>query len=251
MANVALGSVPKAGKQIALTFDDGPSEAWTARYLEVLREYDTPATFFLIGQHSQAHPELVRLISSTAVKVPRTPGERPASVQVATSPTGGDHRPGPGPNHAQPADPQRDGRQVFMEIGAHSWSHQNLRKAGLAALTAELDQTSQLLRRLTQRPVTLFRPPGGNYSQSVISQANRQGETVVLWNVDPKDWMPSHAHADGLARHVLAHARPGSIILLHEGKPATLAALPAIIKGLRSRGYELVTVSELLAANPK
>lgn len=242
MAGLALGSVSQAGKKIALTFDDGPSEAWTAKYLEVLKEYQAPATFFLIGKHSQAHPELVRLIASTAVEVPWC---------AAAQPTVASSSPAPDQGNAKVLGSQIKSQRVFMEIGAHSWSHQNLRKASPSAIEAELSQTSQLLGRLMRRPVTLFRPPGGNYNQTLIARANQKGQTVVLWNIDPKDWMPSHAQAGHLARHVLAHARPGSIILLHEGKPATLAALPAIIKGLRSRGYELVTVSELLAANSK
>jgi hypothetical protein len=67
---------------------------------------------------------------------------------------------------------------------------------------------------------------------------------IVLWSVDPGDW---YARPEKIIDTVLANLQPGSIILLHEDKAGTLAALPTLIKGIRQRGYQLVTVSELLA----
>ncbi|MGB3932370.1 MAG: xylanase, partial [bacterium] len=70
------------------------------------------------------------------------------------------------------------------------------------------------------------------------------GQQLVLWNVDPRDW--DKASTREIVNRVMAQVRPGSIILLHEGHPNTIKALPQIIEKLRERGLEPVSVSELL-----
>jgi peptidoglycan/xylan/chitin deacetylase (PgdA/CDA1 family) len=55
---------PKRPGELALTFDDGPNPAWTPRLLEILASYDVRATFFMVGSHAQAEPELVRQIAA-------------------------------------------------------------------------------------------------------------------------------------------------------------------------------------------
>ncbi len=74
---------------------------------------------------------------------------------------------------------------------------------------------------------------------------------AVLWSVDPGDWRRPGPRA--IARSILSAARPGAIVELHDGggdRSQTLAALPAIVNGLRRRHYRLVTVSQLLALDP-
>jgi peptidoglycan-N-acetylglucosamine deacetylase len=66
----------------------------------------------------------------------------------------------------------------------------------------------------------------------------------VLWSVDPADWQPG-VTSDQLVHQVLAAARPGAIVLLHDGggnRSATVAGLPAIIDGLRRLGLTLTVV---------
>jgi peptidoglycan-N-acetylglucosamine deacetylase len=89
-----------------------------------------------------------------------------------------------------------------------------------------------------------FRPPGGAASTTVLATAQRLGEQTVLWSVDPADWQPG-VTADQLVWRVLAAARPGAIVLLHDGggnRSATVAALAAIIDGLRRLGLTLTVV---------
>ena len=93
----------------------------------------------------------------------------------------------------------------------------------------------------------LFRPPGGAVNAAVIAVAGRLGMTTVNWDVDPFDWRRPGSGA--VYANVVGAARPGSIILLHDGggpRGDTLAALPGIIDTLRARGYGFATVSELL-----
>jgi peptidoglycan/xylan/chitin deacetylase (PgdA/CDA1 family) len=84
-----------------------------------------------------------------------------------------------------------------------------------------------------------FRPPGGSWSGAVLDVAAAVGERIILWSVDAEDFagLPPR----GLARRVVREARPGSIILFHDGggsRAATVKALPRIITGLRNRGLE-------------
>ena len=74
----------------------------------------------------------------------------------------------------------------------------------------------------------LFRPPGGSYSTWMIHQAHQMGDRLVLWSVDPRDWQPGRT-ARQIVHIVLAHVRPGSIILLHDGggdRSATITRSP-------------------------
>jgi peptidoglycan/xylan/chitin deacetylase (PgdA/CDA1 family) len=74
-----------------------------------------------------------------------------------------------------------------------------------------------------------------------------RGWQVVVWSVDPRDY--AHPGAEEIARRVLAESHSGAIVLLHDGSPEgnesraqTVEALPAILEGLRDRGYRFVRV---------
>jgi peptidoglycan/xylan/chitin deacetylase (PgdA/CDA1 family) len=106
----------------------------------------------------------------------------------------------------------------------------------------------QVLSRLGARP-RLFRPPGGSTSPQLVRAAAALGQRVVLWSVDPAHWTLGSS-ARKITKRVLAAVRPGSIVILHDdgggNRTATLAALPAIVRGIRQRGLQLVA----LTANP-
>jgi peptidoglycan/xylan/chitin deacetylase (PgdA/CDA1 family) len=85
---------------------------------------------------------------------------------------------------------------------------------------------------------------GGAAPPAVVAAAQEFGDRTVLWSVDPADWQPG-VTANQLVQRVLAAARPGAIVLLHDGggdRSATVAALPAIIDGLRRLGLTLTVV---------
>ena len=76
------------------------------------------------------------------------------------------------------------------------------------------------------------------------------GRTTIFMDVEPESYREIAADSERIVQHVLEEVRPGSIILLHvmnEGRGKTMRAVPPIIRGLRDKGYDLVTVSELLA----
>jgi peptidoglycan/xylan/chitin deacetylase (PgdA/CDA1 family) len=76
--------------------------------------------------------------------------------------------------------------------------------------------------------------------------------TTVLWDVDTRDW--TNPGSEAIYSTAVNKAKPGSIILLHDGggyRGQTVSALPRIISTLRSRGYRFVTVSRLLGGRPR
>jgi len=99
---------------------------------------------------------------------------------------------------------------------------------------------NQLQERLGTKP-TYYRPPGGNLGPSVIATAKAQGQGVLLWTVDTKDFQKPPP--EEIVNRVMGQVQPGGVVLLHDGggdRGATLAALPVLIDRLRADGYELV-----------
>jgi peptidoglycan/xylan/chitin deacetylase (PgdA/CDA1 family) len=131
-----------------------------------------------------------------------------------------------------------------MAVGSHSYSHlQPFDRLPPARLRAEIVQGRRTLHPWRVRLVG-FRPPGGAAPPAVVAAAQEFGDRTVLWSVDPADWHPG-VTANQLVQRVLAAARPGAIVLLHDGggdRSATVAALPAIIDGLRRLGLTLTVV---------
>src|SRR5439155_12080006 len=124
-----------------------------------------------------------------------------------------------------------------MEVENHSWDHPNsppFRDLPPKKIRDEIRRNRDELKSLGVRS-TLFRSPGGSYSDRMIRIAHNLGARMVLWSVDPRDWAPG-ASAKKIAKTVLANVRPGSIILMHDGggdRSATVQALPRIIRGIK------------------
>ena len=139
-------------------------------------------------------------------------------------------------------------RQRGVIVEDHSWSHPLTPPFGEqrpGVVRAQIDRARQTLISEGVHP-TLFRPPGGGWSDRVVAIASSRDCRVVLWSVDPRDWAPGRT-ARGIARSVLTHVEPGSIVIMHDGggdRTATARALPRIIRGIRRMGLRLVTVEE-------
>jgi peptidoglycan/xylan/chitin deacetylase (PgdA/CDA1 family) len=133
-----------------------------------------------------------------------------------------------------------------MDVGNHSYSHPYrppFDRQPHLRIRREIAQGRAVLTSLGHDP-TLFRPPGGTYSDYVLEAAGAVGERIVLWSVDPTDWEPGITWKQ-VARNVLGAVRPGSIVIMHDGggdRSATVRALPKIIRGIRKQGLRLVRV---------
>jgi peptidoglycan/xylan/chitin deacetylase (PgdA/CDA1 family) len=134
-------------------------------------------------------------------------------------------------------------------LGDHTFTHPYLTSTG--GVHAQLEGTIRAIRSRTGYTPCVFRPPYGAYDRSTVQIARSLGLATVLWNVDPSDY--AQPGADAIKRRVLAQVQPGSIIISHDGggpRGQTLAAYPSIIAALRSRGYRIVTIPELLGFHP-
>ena len=133
-------------------------------------------------------------------------------------------------------------------IGSHSNGHAQLSHLSYADIASRLaiDKAAWWsVARAT--PTPYFRPPYGDYDATVLDAAGDQGfRYTVIWDVDPNDW--TSPGSSTIAARVLGSARPGSIILLHV-RGQTAAALPTILSGLRSRGLQQSSLTELFRAN--
>ena len=154
------------------------------------------------------------------------------------------------------ADLQRNpemGRKIVAEghaLGNHTWSHERMIGRSLATVRREVEDTDRQIRLAGERGPIHFRAPYSHKFVLLPWYLHRTGRINVSWNVEPDGPAEIAATPEGIVRHVLDEARPGSIILLHPwyaSRETSRQALPGIIRGLHARGYELVTVPELLA----
>jgi len=130
------------------------------------------------------------------------------------------------------------------EVANHTYTHPNLAHLSNAEVLTELDQTREVIRRLTGQPAVLYRPPGGEFNRRIARAASKAGYRMVLWSVISHD-------VDGISpgmmrRRILGAAGDGGIILMHSGMQNTIVMLPDLIADLKSRGYQFVTMSTLL-----
>ncbi|MBV1689391.1 glycosyltransferase [Novosphingobium sp. G106] len=207
--------VQRAGhnrRLVALTFDDGPDTRWTPQILDILKRAKAPATFFVTGVNALGEPALLRRIIDEG-----------------------------------------------SELGNHSTTHADLDRLPEAAIQLELNTTQRLVESYTGRSMRLFRAPYlGDAEPSTQAElrsarvAADMGYLSVGLNVDPLDWTQTDARS--IVAKTVAQVESGNaqrstqIVLLHDSggdRSATIAALPEIIRELRARGYDFVTVSRL------
>lgn len=133
------------------------------------------------------------------------------------------------------------------EIGNHTYTHKKLSSLTGEEIAEEIGKCREVLLNNYSVKTTLLRPPEGMYSETVLTQSRAEEYDIILWSIDTRDW--AHTPSAKIAETVLGKARGGDIILMHDyvsGENQTLGALRLIIPELLERGFEFVTVSELL-----
>jgi peptidoglycan/xylan/chitin deacetylase (PgdA/CDA1 family) len=143
---------------------------------------------------------------------------------------------------------------VRMEIDeGHTVANHTMRHANMPALppaeaAEEIAACGRIIREITGETPRYFRPPGGQYDDNIVNLAAQQGYITVLWTDSARDYeRPGDLPIEN---RVLARVGNGAIILLHDGVYQTMDALPRIITRLKRDGYRLVTLDELIQANP-
>jgi peptidoglycan-N-acetylglucosamine deacetylase len=137
-----------------------------------------------------------------------------------------------------------------LEIATHSHHHRHLPTLTEEQIRGDLGSSVESLQRITGKSIRYFRPPYGDVDDRVVRIAGELGLTTVNFDLASGDADALHGTKDRLVRWLLHKARAGSIVVMHVNNPGfhTADALPEVIAGLKARGFELVTVGELLKA---
>jgi len=132
------------------------------------------------------------------------------------------------------------------EIGNHTYHHiQPLKSIPEWEVATEIIADGEVIKSITGVAPHLFRPPGGGFNEGIGTVATALGYTTIMWTDDPGDFDASISTAI-LTDRLLQRVRNGAVILLHDGGTHTLALLPNLITTLQHRGYQFVTVDELI-----
>lgn len=132
------------------------------------------------------------------------------------------------------------------EIGSHGHKHMNYSKLSDEEIRTQITTADTILKQATGQTPNLIRLPNGDFDKRVLRIANELNYKVIQWDTDSLDWM--NKGVDNIINRVLTKAHPGDIVLMHASDTCTQTheALPTIIDQLRAKGYEFVTVGELL-----
>ena len=197
--------------KVAITFDDGPDPQYTPRILDVLREKNAQATFFLIGIPSENDPGLVKRIYSEGHEIGNHTLTHPNISEVSP------------------------------------WRFETEINVTERLFAAKLGAKPLFFRP----PYSIDQEPDTAEEVRPLQQVQDMGFITVGDKIDPNDWEinPRPTAAEIAARTFEQLGKGGSIILLHDGggdRSETVKALPMIIDGVRARGYQVVPVSELI-----
>ena len=204
--------VPTNKQYVALTFDDGPSPVWTPLILDELKKANIRATFFMIGHHVQKYPKIARRVVSEG-----------------------------------------------HEIGNHGYAHTVILYYTPTEVEEEIKYTEHVIREITGATTKIFRPPKAWMQHAVKDKIFSMGYKVVLWSLNSKDWVMFHYKS--IVNFISARVKNGDILLFHDSgnifsieggdRMQTVKSIGLLAKTLRSKGFEFVTVGELINEGKK
>ena len=136
------------------------------------------------------------------------------------------------------------------DLGNHGDHHKQMSQLSAGACREEIEGVHTKIKNLTGTDMRLFRPPYGDYNNTVLEAAKDCGYTSVQWSVDSLDWKDYGAEdiVDRVCHH--KNLENGAIILLHTGTNYTAEALPKLLETLEQEGYGFVPLSGLLLEEP-
>ncbi len=199
-------------KLIALTYDDGPHSVYTNKILDVLEENGAKATFFILGYNIDKNIDIIRRAQS-----------------------------------------------IGCEIGNHSNNHKILTDCDNETIRNQVNIPNEKLKELTGIEMTLFRAPGGAFN----GITDKIGMPLIQWSIDTEDWKAKDTSNKGrteeernaelrrIADEVVAGAKKGDIILMHDIYSFTADLSAIVIPELAEKGFKIVSVSEMYDAYGK
>jgi peptidoglycan/xylan/chitin deacetylase (PgdA/CDA1 family) len=236
---------PGVGKEIALTFDDGPNPTYTPQMLAELTDAGMHATFFVVGHHAQLYPDLVR-------------AEWASGDAVGNHTFNHEWIPGLAPDQLR-ATLDGTARAIQAATGDPCvWLFRAPYGEYIPPVRIPSPTSTPSSRKPPRRtPTPALTPTTSVQVPVTVTQAWRvvhaAGYTPIQWDVDCKDWQRPGTQA--IAQCITAQLHPGAIILMHDGAPdnevqdrsQTVAALPMILAAIKARGLLPVTLPRLLA----
>lgn len=221
---------PSAAPSAAAIGAENSEDAWhPISYTRGPKTSNKVALTFDDGPHPKLTPQLIDILKSEGV---------PATFFLL----GDQVRKFPGTARAI--------RDAGFEVANHSYTHAKLTSVSKEQLATEIESTQDIIEEQVGIRPTLFRPPYGATDSRVKQMCEEHRLDIVGWAVDSSDWKRGMTE-DSIAERVIRLSRGGSIILLHDIHSRTVRSVPAIIAGLREKGLEFTTVSELLAARKR
>ena len=213
-----VGRYGYSPNKIAITFDDGPDPEWTPKILDVLKEKQAPATFFLIGIQTDKFSGLAKRIYREGHTIGNHTFTHPDVSNITTG---------------------------YMKVEL------NLTERLFSSLIG-------VRATLMRPPYAIDEEPDTSDQVRPLEIPQEMGYITVGNRIDPNDWSNNPKQsAEQITQYVMAHLPPckiedlrcGNIILLHDGggdREETVRALPMIIDAVRGRGYEIAPVYDLL-----
>lgn len=181
---------------VAITFDDGPSAIYTPAILDILKEHDSAATFFVLGTEAEQYPEILQRMVNEG-----------------------------------------------NEIGNHSYSHLNLTLLTDAELAYQIETPQVIIKGITGQAPTILRPTYGFINDELLTKIPLP---IILWSIDTVDWQSRNANV--INNIIIENVKDGDIILMHDIYGSTLEAVKEVVPQLISKGFQLVTISEMADA---
>ena len=130
------------------------------------------------------------------------------------------------------------------EIANHSESHAHVNNLNYERNVEEITKCSDRIKSMTGKPTTLYRGPYGEYNDTVLKAAADSNHTMIQWSIDTLDY--NGLTEEQMWERIEPKLEKGSIILMHNGTENTAISLDKIIKNIKEKGYQPVTVSELI-----
>ncbi|WP_077624003.1 polysaccharide deacetylase family sporulation protein PdaB [Sediminibacillus massiliensis] len=133
------------------------------------------------------------------------------------------------------------------EIGMLGYRYKSYLKQEKAQVRKDLLYAKEVFRKLGYPDVKLLRTPSGHFNQEILQLSESLGFQVIYWNINPHDWQ--NPGTQKIVDNVLKNTSKGDIVLLHasDSVKQTPGALETILPGLKNKGFEYVTISELIS----
>lgn len=135
------------------------------------------------------------------------------------------------------------------EIGNHTWTHPVLSQHGDGSVLREIDRTQEVIWQTVGAVPVTMRPPYGSFTPRQMRMLHAQRNLpTVIWSVDTNDWRRPGSAV--VADRMVRGAQPGAVILAHDIHGPTIRSIPAALQGIIARGFQPVTLSEMMGWTP-